>query len=151
MSEETPKTTPTSVNEDPAVKDAISVARNRRTDAMFVCAYLAVCALVYIVVWKPDVGEFAQGVVTLVLGTFLNELKNMYSFETGTTRASVKKDEAINELSKTAAVTANTAQVIAAAATGTTATNGTTPAPLKIESVNVETQTATITPKGDSQ
>mgnify|MGYP001571589513 CR=1 FL=1 len=80
-----------------------SVARNRRTDAMFVCAYLAVIVIVYLVVYESNISEYAQGVLTLALGNFIGYLTAMYNFETGTTRSSLKKDDTITELSKTAA------------------------------------------------
>lgn len=88
------------MSEGADVKDAISVVRNRRTDAMFVVACLFVGWLVYLVVYQTAVGEFAQGVVTLVLGVFLNELKNMYSFETGTTRGEVAKADTLKALAE---------------------------------------------------
>lgn len=96
----------------PEVKDAVSVVRNQRTDAMFVAAYGAVSALVWICVYETKIGEYAQGVVTLVLGMFLNELKNMYSYETGTTRASATKDAAITRIAEQSAP--STAAAVAA-------------------------------------
>jgi hypothetical protein len=91
---------------EPDIKDAVSVVRNRRTDAMFVAAYLAVIGMIYVVVYEPKISEYAQGVLTLCIGNFIGYLTSMYSFETGTTRSSAKKDEAINELTKTAAAAA---------------------------------------------
>lgn len=96
----------------PNDKDAVSVTRNRRTDAMFVAAYIAVVGLVYVVIYEDKVGQFAQGIVTLVLGMFLNELKNMYSYETGTTRASATKDAAIARIAEQSAP--STAAAVAA-------------------------------------
>lgn len=112
--------------ETTAVKDAVSVGRNRRTDAMFVAAYLAVGALCYVVIYETKIGEFAQGIVTLVLGMFLNELKGMYSYEQGTTRASEQKGKTLERIAEsaptaTAAVVAATVAATAAAATPGTA------------------------------
>ena len=76
------------------------VARNRKTDAMFVAAYLAVIGMVYVTVYEPKISEYAQGVITLALGNFIGYLTAMYNFETGTTRSSAKKDETIATLSK---------------------------------------------------
>lgn len=81
--------------------------RGRRTDAMFVAAYIAVAGLVYTVVFIPGVGEYAQGVITLVLGAFLNELKNMYIYEIGTTRTAQAQDEVIKDIVKTVAANGN--------------------------------------------
>lgn len=93
--------------------EAISLVRNRRTDAMFVAAYIAAMWLIYIVVYVPQISEYGQGVLTLALGTFLGYLTAMYQFETGTTRkeqtkdaaltaSKVKSDDAIIEIAKAA-------------------------------------------------
>lgn len=87
----------------------------RRMDAMFTAAYIAVASLVYIVVFVPGVGEYAQGVITLVLGAFLNELKNMYNYETGNTRSSKESDAAIKDIAKSQ-IAANPAAVLNAIA-----------------------------------
>lgn len=111
--------------EAPAVKDAVSVVRNRRTDAMFVAAYVAVGAMCYVVIYETKIGEFAQGIVTLVLGMFLNELKGMYSYEQGTTRASEQKGKTLERIAEatpttTAAAVAATVAATAAATPGAT-------------------------------
>ena len=98
------------ITDDPAAK-----ASNRRKDGMFCAAYIATVGFAYIVVYVPEIGQYAQGVITMVLAMFLNELKNMYQYENGTTRSSVAKDAAITNLAKTAAVTATTAQAAQAA------------------------------------
>lgn len=79
-------------------RDALSIRRNRRTDGMFVAAFLLVIWLVYLVVFHGGVGEYAQGVLQTVLGIFLAILKDMYSFETGTTRSGQAKDDTIKEM-----------------------------------------------------
>lgn len=84
---------------DPAVR---SIARNRRSDAMFVAAYIAVLGLVYVVVFEEGLNEYAQGVITLALGNFIGYLTAMYQFETGATRASQAKDETIKNMINTA-------------------------------------------------
>lgn len=106
------------MEERPEVKDAVSLARNRRTDAMFVCAYIAVGALIYMVVYETQINDFAQGVITTVLMMFVSELKNMYSYETGTTRASEQKGAAITRIAEQSAPTsaASVAAVVAATA-----------------------------------
>ncbi len=83
---------------EPDVKAAVSIVRNRRTDAMFVAAYFAVVGMVYVVVYESAISEYAQGVITLALGNFIGYLTAMYNFETGTTRASAAKDSTINVL-----------------------------------------------------
>ena len=75
-----------------------SIARNRRSDAMFVAAYLAVIGLVYVVVFEERLTEYAQGVITLALGNFIGYLTAMYQFETGATRSTQAKDATINTL-----------------------------------------------------
>jgi len=83
---------------------------NRRRDAMFCAAYMAIAALCWIVIYEEKIGEFAQGIVTLVMGMFLNELKGMYSFETGTTRSSATKDATITSLTKSVSAGAQSPQ-----------------------------------------
>ena len=95
--------------------DLAARANNRRKDGMFCAAYIATIGFAYIVIYVPEIGQYAQGVITMVLAMFLNELKNMYQYENGTTRANVAKDAAITNLAKTAAVTATTAQAVQAA------------------------------------
>jgi hypothetical protein len=87
--------------EDLAEKERIAVVRNRRTDAMFVAAYIAVIGLCYMVVFVPEIDTYAQGVITMVLGVFLRELGGMYAFENGTTRSSQNKDATIKSLAET--------------------------------------------------
>ena len=109
--------------------DAASMIRNRRQDAMFVAAYLAVIAMIYIVVYSPKISEYAQGVLTLCIGNFIGYLTAMYNFETGNTRNSVKKDDTIQRIAE-AAPAAQVAAVGAAVAAATTAAVSTpTPAP----------------------
>ena len=84
-------------------KDTASITRNRRTDAMFVAAYIAVVGLVYVVVYEPTISEYAQGVITLVLGSFIGYLTAMYQFETGTTRSSAKKDDTMARIAEQSA------------------------------------------------
>ena len=101
-------TTPTTTPEP--TREQTSIARNRRTDAMFVAAYIAIALLVWIVVYEDRIGEFAQGIVATVLGMFVNELKNMYSFETGTTRSNQAKDATIQGLANAAVTSSSTPQ-----------------------------------------
>lgn len=88
------------MSDSPEVKDAIDKVRNRRRDAMFCAAYVAVLGLVYVVVYEASLTEYAQGVITLALGNFIGYLTALYNFETGTTRAAATKDATIAELSK---------------------------------------------------
>lgn len=89
---------------------------NRRRDAMFAAAYIAVCSLVYIVV-ESTLTEYAQGVITLALGNFLGFLTAMYNYETGSTRGSAAKDATITDMTKAAATTADTPVVTPAPTT----------------------------------
>lgn len=65
--------------------------------SMFVAACATVAFMLYMV-WMSELGEFAQGVVTLILGRFLGYIDGMYSFEFSTNRASARKDETIKDL-----------------------------------------------------
>mgnify|MGYP001583294954 CR=1 FL=1 len=112
-------------DEAPAVKEAVSLARNRRTDAMFVVACGFIAWLVWLVVYEKTIGEYAQSTVTLVLGMFLNELKNMYNYEQGTTRSSEQKGAAIARIAEAAPVATAAAVAATVAATSAAATPGT--------------------------
>lgn len=112
--------------------------RNRRTDAMFVAAYIAVAGMIYVVVYEPKITEYAQGVITLALGNFIGYLTAMYNFETGTTRAGQAKDATIKTLAEAAPI--QTAAAVAAA-TGTTPPP---PEPIKADNVEITAQTATL-------
>ena len=94
----------------PDDKEAAVLKRNRRSDAMFVCAYFMVAWLVYLVVFVDHISEYAQGVLTLALGNFLGWLSGMYNFETGTTRGAQAKDVTIGDIAKAAAPSINNAK-----------------------------------------
>jgi hypothetical protein len=68
---------------------------------MYFFAYVTVAGLVYIV-WTSELKEYAQGIITLILGRFLGYLDGMYGFEFGTTRSGKQKDETLQELAKNA-------------------------------------------------
>jgi hypothetical protein len=110
---------------EPEIKDAVSVTRNRRTDAMFVAAFGITVWLVYLVVYEPTIGQYAQGVVTMVLAMFLAELKSMYSYETGTTRSNATKDATLARIAEESAPTS----AAAAAASVAAVTAAVAPAP----------------------
>lgn len=86
--------------DSPEVKEAVDKARNRRRDGMYVAAYIAVAALIYLVAYEERLSEFAQGAITMALGNFMQFLIAMHSFEFGTTRGNITKDQTIAELSK---------------------------------------------------
>lgn len=70
-----------------------------RVNVLLALAYVMVIACLAITVWSSDIGEYAQGIVTLILGRFLAYTDQVYSFELGTTRASKTKDDTISNLS----------------------------------------------------
>lgn len=122
---------------------------NRRRDGMFAACFLAVLGLVYIVVYAPDIGEYGQGVITLVLGAFVGYLTSMINFEFGTTRGSAAKDATITDMTKTAVVAATTAQAVQVASTAAPLV---TPAPATADGTIPAAKVAAQTdlPKGDS-
>jgi hypothetical protein len=113
----------------PEVKDAISLVLNRRTDAMFVAAYCMVAGLAYVVIFVTTISQYAQGVITLVLGNFIGYLTAMYQFETGTTRASAAKDLTIKSMAEAAPI-ATAAAVAATVAAEAAKTAPSPPIPL---------------------
>jgi hypothetical protein len=133
---------------------ATSLVRNRRTDAMFVCAFGAVQWLVYLVVFHSELTEYAQGVLTLVLGNFIGWLAAMYNYETGTTRGAQTKDATLKGMADNAVELAKTAPkdialaVAAARAPASIDPIVPTPAvvvpPIKADTVDIQAQNATV-------
>lgn len=62
--------------------------RNYRADFLVGVSVMVVFIIIGIVVWSQDINEFAKGSLTTILGVFLNQLTNVFSFEFGTTRKS---------------------------------------------------------------
>lgn len=110
-----------------------------RVNLLIGLAILTVIGCGALTVWSLVDDDFAKATITLILGRFLGYVDNIYSYEFGTTRASVKKDAAITELTKTAAVTAQTA-ALANSPLGTG--NGGEPA--KIDTLNVQSKTTNV-------
>ena len=67
-----------------------SGTRNYRADLLVAVSVLVVFTILGVVILAPDLNEYAKGALTTILGVFLNQLTNVFSFEFGTTR----KDEA---------------------------------------------------------
>jgi len=65
---------------------------------MLLGAIVVVSSCVAIVVGL-DLSEYAQGIITLVIGRFLGYIDNGFAFEYGTTRGSKEKDVVIADLS----------------------------------------------------
>lgn len=64
--------------------------RNYRADILVAVSILVVFTILGVVILAPDINEYAKGSLTTILGVFLNQLTNVFSFEFGSTR----KDEA---------------------------------------------------------
>lgn len=79
--------------------DADTLYKFRRVNVLLVIAYVTVLICIAVTIWKSDMGEYAQSIVTLVLGRFLGYTDQVYSFEFGTTRSNKEKDKTINDLS----------------------------------------------------
>lgn len=62
---------------------------------LLIVAHLIVFILIWAVWVSKELGEYAQGVITLILGKFLGYLDTMYAYEYNTTRASKVKDQTI--------------------------------------------------------
>lgn len=72
-----------------------SGTRNYRADALVVVSVLIILTILGIVTLVEDLNEYAKGSLTTILGVFLNQLTNVFSFEFGTTR---KSDESNTKL-----------------------------------------------------
>lgn len=61
-------------------------ARNYRADALVAVSVLVILVILGVVIAEDSLSEFAKGALTTILGVFLNQLTNVFSFEFGTTR-----------------------------------------------------------------
>lgn len=60
--------------------------RNHRGDFLVAISVLVVFTIMVTVTFATDINEYAKGALTTILGVFLNQLTNVFSFEFGTTR-----------------------------------------------------------------
>lgn len=78
--------------------------RNYRADFLVGITVIIVALILAVVILEPNLNEFAKGVITTILGVFLNQLTNIFSFEFGTTRLKDKQDQtqfaAMTEIAK---------------------------------------------------
>lgn len=74
-----------------------------RVNVLAAAAYVTILVCLAVTVWFTDISEYAQGIITLVLGRFLGYTDAVYNFEFGTTRANKVKDETISNLTASAA------------------------------------------------
>lgn len=72
-----------------------SGTRNYRADVLVVVSVLVVFTILCVVILVSDLNEYAKGMLTTILGVFLNQITNVFSFEFGTTR---KESNIINRL-----------------------------------------------------
>jgi hypothetical protein len=71
---------------------------NKRADWLAALCIFVVVVILGIVIFKSGIDEFAKGVITTILGMFLQQLNSIYSFEFGSTRASATKNNTIDDL-----------------------------------------------------
>lgn len=69
---------------------------NVRANWLVAVAIIIILLSLTLIIFNKDLSEFAQGALSMVLGMFLNELKNIYSFEFGTTRRSRAKSDVLD-------------------------------------------------------
>lgn len=67
--------------------------RNKRIDMMIICALIGLIACLFILAHGEDVPGEAVGIISTVTGIFGACLKDVYSFEFGSSRGSKEKDE----------------------------------------------------------
>jgi hypothetical protein len=116
---------------------------SRSRGLLLTLALLIVIGCLAVTVWNKVDDEFAKGVLTLVLGRMLGYVDLGYNFEFGTTRSSSRKDETIQDLTKTAAAVASTAQATQVASDAAAAQ----PTVLKTDAVAIDAETVTVEKK----
>lgn len=72
-----------------------SGTRNYRADFLVGISVVVVFTILGVVILAQDINEYAKGALTTILGVFLNQLTNVFSFEFGTTRKTEDKQTAI--------------------------------------------------------
>lgn len=72
-----------------------------KINTLFGLAALLVFSCMAVIVFKSDLDEYSKGIITLIIGRGFGYLDNIYNYETGTTRSTVKADDTIKELAKT--------------------------------------------------
>jgi len=77
-----------------------SPAGNVRANYLVAFAMFMIVAILAIIIFRDVLDEYVKTTITLIVGMFLNELKNIYSFEFGTTRRSREKTDVLNNLEK---------------------------------------------------
>lgn len=60
--------------------------RNYRADFLVGVSVIVVFTILAVVILEDGLNEYAKGALTTILGVFLNQLTNVFSFEFGTTR-----------------------------------------------------------------
>ncbi|SMP72045.1 hypothetical protein SAMN06295970_117117 [Noviherbaspirillum suwonense] len=79
---------------------AAAGVKNTRANALAIGAASLVLVTLVIVVWATNMDDFAKATITLICGRALGWVEQVFSFEFGTTRTSAKKDDTINNLTK---------------------------------------------------
>lgn len=83
---------------DEDTSSVISPVSNFRANLLVFIACSVVFVILAVVVIKPaDLDEFAKGVLTTILGVFLSQINNIFSFEFGTTRKSTERNDAVTK------------------------------------------------------
>lgn len=72
-----------------------STTSNLRINIMAAGAFVVILCGMAVVVWFTQIGEYAQGIITLVIGRFLGYTDAIYNYEFSTTRANKVKDATI--------------------------------------------------------
>ena len=87
--------------ETPEVPKSFSASlyKSMRINVLLAVAYMTVIMCLFVTVYhSEEISQYAQGIITLILGKFLAYTDQVYSFEFGTTRNSKTKDESIAAL-----------------------------------------------------
>jgi len=74
---------------------------NIRANYLVGFALAIISVILFIIIMQTPSDEYVKSTISLLLGMFLNELKNIYSFEFGSTRVRQQEvDSKLNELGK---------------------------------------------------
>lgn len=109
-----------------------------------VVVFVIVACFIAVILPQFNLGQYAQGVITLMLGKYLGLFEQAFQTEFGTTKSSAKKDATIAQLSSTAGTIAKTAAVVA-----TTQAAATDPG--KVDTVNLDATGGTVNIEGTKQ
>lgn len=74
--------------------------RSKAIPFLYTSAFITVIACLWVTVYLTEISDYAQGIITLILGRQLGYTDQVYSYFLSTTKSSATKDATIAILTK---------------------------------------------------